>query len=439
MTGPRTVLESVSARRFLVSAWPWRSAGYLATTVVVGGAAALPLLIISLPWLVLLVAIAEHDGRVLVGSAEFLAAGAVLVVGFGPVVALPLGALERRRLSIVDIRAIRSPHRRPPGPGLWPWLRTRYTEAATWRALGYAVLLVTVIPLGYLVVGSVLVLVAVFIASPVLVHGDPVSLGFSVVRTPGDTVPYVLVGLALLPAVPYLVALLAGGHAALARALLGGGSDDRLRAELVEVTRSRARLVDAFEAERRRIERDLHDGAQQRLVSLTLQLGLARLDLPAESPARQTVSDAHEQAKQLMVELRELIHGIHPQLLTDRGLTAALDELADQSAIPVTVHSGLSGRLPAYLEATAYFAVAEALGNALKHSGASSVRVTVQRPGDLLVVEVTDDGRGGADPARGSGLVGLADRVAVVDGRLLLSSPPGGPTRIRVELPCPAP
>jgi signal transduction histidine kinase len=150
------------------------------------------------------------------------------------------------------------------------------------------------------------------------------------------------------------------------------------------------------------------------------------------------VSDAHHQAKQLMVELRELIHGIHPQLLTDRGLTAALGELAEQSAIPVTVHSELSGRLAGHLEATAYFAVAEALGNALKHSAASSVRVVVRRPGDLLVVEVSDDGRGGADPARGTGLTGLADRVAVMDGRLLLSSPPGGPTRVRVELPCPS-
>ena len=138
--------------------------------------------------------------------------------------------------------------------------------------------------------------------------------------------------------VPYLVTLVAGADAAVARSLLfAGGPEERLRAELTEVAASRARLADAFEAERRRIERDLHDGAQQKLVALTMQLGLARLDLPPGAPAAQAVTAAHEQAKQLMAELRDLIHGIQPQILTDLGLPAALRELADQAAIPVTV------------------------------------------------------------------------------------------------------
>ena len=145
---------------------------------------------------------------------------------------------------------------------------------------------------------------------------------------------------------------------------------------------------------------------------------------------------AHEQAKQLMAELRDLIHGIQPQVLTDLGLPAALGELADQAPIPVTVDAALAGRLPGQAENTAYFAAAEALTNVAKHSGAASATVTARPATDVLVLEVRDNGRGGADPGRGSGLTGLADRVAVAGGRMLLSSPPGGPTVLRVEIPC---
>jgi signal transduction histidine kinase len=137
-----------------------------------------------------------------------------------------------------------------------------------------------------------------------------------------------------------------------------------------------------------------------------------------------------------MADLRDLIHGIQPQILTDLGLPAALSELADQAPVPVTVYSGLTGRLPGQAENTAYFAVAEALTNVAKHSGAASASVTARASEGTLVVEIRDDGRGGADPARGSGLTGLADRVAVAGGRMLLSSPPGGPTLVRVEVPC---
>ena len=172
------------------------------------------------------------------------------------------------------------------------------------------------------------------------------------------------------------------------------------------MSRSRARLAGAFEAERRRIERDLHDGAQQRLVSLTLQLGLARHDLPPASPAGQTVAAAHEQAKTLMAELRELIHGIQPQILTDLGLAAALGDLADQSPIPVAVDVRLPGRPPSAVENTVYFVAAEALVNVAKHSGASRARVAVDRRGGTLTVEISDNGRGGADPGRGTGLTG---------------------------------
>ncbi|MFD1932138.1 sensor histidine kinase [Nonomuraea mangrovi] len=201
---------------------------------------------------------------------------------------------------------------------------------------------------------------------------------------------------------------------------------------LEEVVASRARLVDAFEAERRRIERDLHDGAQQRLVALSMRLGLARLDLRDGSPAAEQVAQAHEEAKKALTELRELIRGVHPRVLTDRGLAAAVREVASRSPVPVEVEADLA-RLPEPIEATAYFVVVEALANVAKHSQARTVLIRVR---DGLVMEISDDGVGGADPAKGTGLTGLADRLAVVGGRLSLSSPAGGPTTMRVEIPC---
>lgn len=208
-------------------------------------------------------------------------------------------------------------------------------------------------------------------------------------------------------------------------ALLCGEDKHRLQAELEEVARSRARLLDAFEAERRRIERDLHDGTQERLVSLTLRLGLARLDIAPQTPAYENVAVAHDQAKQLMAELRELIRGIHPRVLSDRGLTAALGELADRSAIPVTVRADLTDRLPRHVETTAYFAATEALTNVAKHSRAIAASITVRRSGQVLVVEVFDDGAGGADPgarhgpdrSRGPDGSGRRQNAAVQSGR----------------------
>jgi signal transduction histidine kinase len=435
---PQTPLEAVTRRRFLATGWPWRSLGYLLTTPATAVLAGLPLLLLGLPWIVLLVQLADGGLRWSLGTVLLLVLlGAVLVAAGGPLVALPLAVLERWRLRLVDSRPADSGHRPPPDHGLWPWLRTRYTEPATWRALGYTALLVTVAPLlygvGFLMVG----LVGVLVTSPLLVDGsDTVSLGVAEVTRVEDAVPYAVVGLALLPAVPYVFALVAGAHGRVARALLCGGDSAELRARLVEVSRSRARLVDAFEAERRRIERDLHDGAQQRLVGLTLQLGMARLDLPPDSPAARSVAEAHAQAKQLMAELRQLIRGIHPQVLTDRGLAVALRELADDAAVPVTVGTDLPDQLPDHVQHAAYFVVAEALTNVAKHAQATTASVAAQVADGVLIVEVRDDGCGGADPARGSGLTGMADRVAVADGRMLLSSPPGGPTLLRVELPC---
>jgi signal transduction histidine kinase len=210
-----------------------------------------------------------------------------------------------------------------------------------------------------------------------------------------------------------------------------------LRARLVDLQASRARLVEATDAERRRIERDLHDGTQQRLISIAMSLGLLETKLPGQATAAQPIVREARQALTLALEeLRELTHGINPPLLTERGLPAALDELCRRAALPTRLRLALDARLPDQIESAAYFVVSEALANAAKHSHASEVRVAASYEGRTLAVEIADDGIGGAAPAGGSGLRGLADRVEALGGRFTISSPPGRGTTLRAEIPC---
>ncbi|RJL24572.1 sensor histidine kinase [Bailinhaonella thermotolerans] len=423
----------MARRAYAVTGWPWRALAYLLTTGIPMAGAVLLLAPAAAVW-----AFVPSAGPGIGERVALAVLGAALPAVAAPPLAPALARLERLRLRLVDSRPLGPAFRAPAAPGLAAWARARYADGAAWRALAYLLLLVTVVAPAGLALLTFLLTVAGLLVSPFLSYGDGerLALGFAEVSGRGQAVPYAVLGVVLLAAVPYLLGLAAGAQGALARTLLGPGG--RLRAELVEVARSRARLVDAFEAERRRIERDLHDGAQQRLLSLSLRLGLARHALDAGSEAGRTVAEAHEEAKLLMAELRELVRGIHPRVLTDRGLAAALEELGDRCPLPVTVRADLAVRPPAGVESAAYFAVAEALNNAVKHSGARAVLITARLARGILVVEVTDDGRGGAEPGRGSGLTGLADRVAVVDGRMFLSSPAGGPTVVRVELPCPS-
>ncbi len=208
-----------------------------------------------------------------------------------------------------------------------------------------------------------------------------------------------------------------------------------LRARLVELQASRARLVEATDAERRRIERDLHDGTQQRLVSIAMSLGLLELKLPAAAAAQPLVRETRESLAEALAELRELTHGINPPLLTERGLAAALDELCRRAALPAHLQAELERRLDDQVESAAYFVASEALTNAAKHSHGSEVRVAVSDQGQSLILEVADDGIGGATIG-GSGLRGLADRVEALGGRFTVSSPPGRGTTVRAEIPC---
>ena len=211
-----------------------------------------------------------------------------------------------------------------------------------------------------------------------------------------------------------------------------------IQAQLQEVRASRARVVAAADAERRRIERDLHDGSQQRLVTLALALSLARARLgaaDADPELARSLQDASEELKLALAELRELARGIHPAILTAAGLGPALVSLAERSSLPVTIAALPGERLGAPVEAAAYFVVAEALTNAAKYARASSVSISARRVKDDLVVEIVDDGCGRADPSQGSGLQGLADRVGALDGRLEVISPPDGGTRVLGIIP----
>jgi signal transduction histidine kinase len=211
-----------------------------------------------------------------------------------------------------------------------------------------------------------------------------------------------------------------------------------LRARLDELQTSRSRLVEVSMFERRRLERDLHDGAQQRLVALSLQLGLAkrRLEEGQDVAAGAMLDAARDELARALEELRELARGIHPAVLTDRGLEPALEALAERAPLPVSLDQMPAERLPAPVEAAAYFVVAEALTNVVKYAGASTAAVRIRRNGSYAVVEVHDDGVGGADPTIGTGLRGLADRLAALDGRLEVHSPPGEGTTVRAEVPC---
>ncbi|MCX2180066.1 sensor domain-containing protein [Streptomyces sp. SKN60] len=413
----RTVWQALARPAGLLrTAWPWRAVAHLAGGVLSGAVTLLLLLVLC------------GFSLLFVGLPLLLLAG------------VAVGAAERWRLRLVDPEPAPDPHRLPEAPGLAAWLRLRAREQATWRELGYALLHATVLwPLDLTVLAVGLGLPAALMSTPLQLAADghevKVAKAYLVTSYP-QAFAAALLGLLLLPLLLYPLTGYAGARAAFARALLAP-REAELRQRIGEVTASRARLAAAFEAERRRIERDLHDGAQQRLVALTMTLGLARYDAPP-GPLADQLAKAHDEAGRVLSELRELIHGIHPQVLADYGLGAALADAADRTATPVD-STGLDPelpRLPAAVESAAHFVAREALANVDRHSGAARARITARHADGTLLVAVEDDGHGGADSARGSGLTGLADRLAVLDGTLTITSPPGGPTLLRAEIPC---
>ncbi|GAA4716849.1 hypothetical protein GCM10023216_00890 [Isoptericola chiayiensis] len=366
-------------------------------------------------------------------------------------------AAERARLAAQTGIAIQDPgRRRPARPGWWGRTTAELTDRRGWLATAYAV--------------AGLVVVTTFLSLAVVAAGSAVAaviLGVhSVVTQPADlswllAVPVAVV-LAWLAAVLAQVGTLvtaslaqamlgvspasaarAAQHAAEAEARAAETAATSARQRAVELTETRAAALEAADAERRRIERDLHDGAQQRLVALGVALGTARRAAETDPAAAVTaVEHAHTEVKETLAELRDLVRGIHPAVLADRGLDDALSALAARSPVPVRVDAGPDlGRAGSGVQAAAYFVVAEALTNVARHARATRAHVRAAVVPDpegpaRLLVEVSDDGAGGAEARPGSGLAGLRGRVAALDGTFDLTSPPGAGTRLRVELPC---
>jgi signal transduction histidine kinase len=351
-----------------------------------------------------------------------------------------LGArAERARFALLLGTEIPGPEPLPAEPTRWRRVNLLFLARTTWLPTVYALARFPLSVLEAIVVTSVWGIGLALLALPAYngaLPGGSAHMGSFALNNAAWVALGVVTGVALLLGAAPLTRVMAAGDAAVARWLLGPGRRARMEARIGELETSRAGVVDAAETERRRIERDLHDGAQQRLVSLAMELGRARAKFASDPEAAEAiVGQAHEQAKEALTELRNLVRGVHPPVLSDRGLDAALSGLAALSPVPVTVRVDLPARPPASVEAIAYFVVAEALTNVAKHAKASRALVTVTRSGDLLNVAISDDGIGGASLA-GQGLSGLAARVAGIDGRLLVTSPDGGPTVIEAVLPC---
>ncbi len=343
-----------------------------------------------------------------------------------------VAAWERERAALVLGAPIAPPYADLPREGAWRRLWARLRDRATWKDLGWFGVLATA--------GAVagLVLIALWSTALVLITLPITASTFPDGTTIGDAslpLAFVLAAGGLLVAVLALFAArpLATGIAALARALLGPDVDE----QVARLEHSRASAVDATDSTLRRIERDLHDGAQHRLVAIALDLGRAREKM-ADDPAaaEPLIAQAHEETKRAMAELRDLVRGIHPSILTDRGLDAAVSALAGRSPVSVTVAVDLDGRPPAATETAAYYVVAEALTNVAKHGGATEAEVRIAHRDGHLTVLVQDDGQGGAKRTPGSGLEGIGQRVDALGGSLEIDSPAGGPTTLKAVIPC---
>jgi len=363
-----------------------------------------------------------------------------------------LGSLHRRLSNRLLGQHVEAPQRFQPGTGPLGRLDRRLRDRAAWRGVWYSLVK---LPVAFVQIYAVALTVCGLVdlsypliwalfhrgSSSPLVVLQPLAFGGGIkVSSEAGTIPAALLGAACLVAGAWVARGINAGDCALVRRLLGPAS---MAERVSELERTRALAVDDAAAALRRVERDLHDGAQMRLAALAMNLGMARekLDDPDHETVKELIDAAHRNAVDALADLRDLARGIHPPVL-EVGLASALATLAASSAIPASVSADIGTRPAPAIETIAYFCAAELIANATKHSYADQITIKVytERTG-ILRLEVTDDGIGGADAAlgskqaRGSGLAGLAERVSTVDGRLDVASPAGGPTTVTVELP----
>jgi len=422
-----------------------------------------PLVILAaLSTLPLVVTLVAHGGRPPARTAGAHPAGVIAFVGpavlivllalvvLAPLIGRGLGAVHRRLAGRLFGQQIPGPPPIRRGRRPLSWATATLRDGPGWRCVAYLLAQVPLAVLGcYAIVvwwGAGLAAMTYPLWWPWFRNHPPgVRLSPVPVLTPFGvphvgTYPGALAafagGAAMVVAAPWVTRAVVGADLWLMRWLLGPG---RLARRVAELERSRALAVDDSAARLRRVERDLHDGAQVRLATLAMSLGMAIDELgttgePDLAAVRELVAGAHRSAKDALVDLRDLARGIHPPAL-DNGLADALATLAATSPVPVALAVEIPRRPTPAIETIVYFCAAELLTNAVKHSGANAITLTVAGQGELLLLRIQDDGHGGADPAAGSGLAGLAQRVRTVDGRFEVASPPGGPTQVTVELP----
>ncbi|MET8812746.1 sensor domain-containing protein [Streptomyces sp. NPDC004549] len=385
-------------------------------------------------------------------TAVSLGAGLLVTFVGVPVLALGLagcrgfGALERARArGLLRVEVAEPEPLTVRGPGALAWIGAVLKSGSSWRTLLFALLRFPWAVFSFAVGLSFWTYGWALLTYPLWFWVFPMYAGQGGIQLYGDAHHSVyldnpfeitvtaLTGLVFTLLTPWVLRGLTRVDGLLVRGLLG---PSRLARRVERLESGRGTVVDTAAADLRRIERDLHDGAQARLVSLAMDLGLAKEKL-REDPeaAARMVDEAHGEVKTALRELRDLARGIHPAVLTDRGLDPALSSVASRCTVPVTVTADLPSRPAPAIEGIAYYTASELLQNISKHSRAHRATVDLWRTDDRLMLLVTDDGVGGADPAKGSGLAGLSARLGAVDGLLVVDSPPGGPTRITAELP----
>ncbi|MDQ0599699.1 signal transduction histidine kinase [Streptomyces canus] len=407
----------------------WREFGY----VLLG----LPISIVLFTYAVTMVAIGAGLLVTFLGI-PVLAAGLAGCRGFG--------ALERARArGLLELDVADPEPLRMRGNGFLAWMGAVLKSGTSWRTLLYSVIHLPWAVFSFVVAVNFWVYGWALLTYPLWFWLFPVYGGQDGLELYGDQTHHIyldnpfeiavtaLVGLLFTLATPWIVRALTMVDRVMVHGLLG---PSRLATRVVELESDRGVVVDTAAADLRRIERDLHDGAQARLVALAMDLGLAKEKL-TEDPqaAARMVDEAHGEVKTALQELRDLARGIHPAVLTDRGLDAALSSVASRCTVPVQVEVDLPARPAPAIEGIAYFTVSELLQNISKHSRATWAAVDVWRVENRLMLQVVDNGVGGADAAAGSGLGGLAERLGAVDGILVVDSPVGGPTRVTAELP----
>lgn len=357
-----------------------------------------------------------------------------------------ISAVERARARVLLDLDVASPFRPLPRRGnVRQWARAIFADGPAWRAIAYSFVM---LPLGIAMFTVVVTLWSVAISMAFLPiyawlpgsgrpeFGDwqPDGAAYAAMVVAGT-----VAGWLLLAAAPHAVRALATVDRGLIAALLGPTASESLSREMSNLEASRVASVGAASTERARIERDLHDGVQPRLVAAAMELGLARDRLASGQPVDRVdelLARAHDETKAAITELRELVRGIHPAILVDRGLEPALSSLAGRLPFPIDLDVRLAHRLAPEIESAAYFVIAEALTNVVKHASAKRARVSIAHDGEMLTIEVFDNGRGGAHIAPSGGLSGIRDRIVAVRGNLRVASPPGGPTTLFAEVPC---